>query len=275
MRAARPLSMAILASAGVLCASCGSQSRPPDLRAKQAPSVGLVAQPYTSLRRLRKPVEGHAVRESRMRRTSPIRSDRLTPRSSVKSIVPPNGNTKPSLSPWRRLAVLQRPRYVTDRLPRQATASLERLPLALIGGTPMRPTTARLLGSSHDKTWLVSNDKNFACLVQAAPVLGSHRPGYSTSCMSLSEILKGWLVITLSDVPGQQGVLVEGIVPNGVPLVAVKEVDGRLTSVAVNANSYSIVTDRPGEVSYYLGLRRYHVPVPTAPRPTVSSLLGN
>ena len=94
------------------------------------------------------------------------------------------------------------------------------------------------------------------------------------TCLPGPEIAGGWLLTTLTDDPGQRGVRVEGIVPNGVPVVAIKKADGAASLANVEANSYSSEVSEPREVSYFRGETRYSVPVPTAPSTDLPPLSG-
>jgi hypothetical protein len=84
--------------------------------------------------------------------------------------------------------------------------------------------------------------------------------------MPLAKTLEGWLMATLSDLPGQDGTAIEGVVPDGVKSVGLDDESGSVfRQVAVESNSYSVTTTDAHAVVFYLRGKRYVVPLPQTP----------
>ncbi len=257
--------------------SCGSQSRHPMISqadpvirgVKPTTPIHLPVLPATQLASARrdKLTRPLLVKRSRLPTKSPIKmhSERGAPKVSARD----------ASMIWLRFAVLQQSYHPSDQLPAQAISGLAKYPLVLVDGTPIEPSTARLLRSAPHRSWLVTNHRSVACIVQEELVLNSDQSSYNTECIPQSEVVSGWLIVTLTNAPGQRGVAIEGVVPNDVSLVILKANGGRLSRVRVRANSYAISAERPEEITYHLGRRRYNIPVPTAPHTTTPLLPGS
>jgi len=192
-------------------------------------------------------------------------SGQLTPPPRVGS-VPPDHVTAVRAAQFGQISVLKHSGRRADDLSPSVAADIAKYPRELTSGRPISVGSARRVVASDHPAWVLTNEYDTVCLLQQVPIPGRKQTGHNLICAPMARVLGGWLIATLSYAPGQQGpTLVQGVVPDGVPLVRIRTPGDKWRTVAVAANAYSFTTSHPEVVGFDRNGRRYNALIPGPP----------